>query len=185
MLIWKKLTVILAVSVSVLSGCTQSNIVSPTASGDGWVEGDGQPDVEVDKDIDIDWAEVREDLRDEFLEPYGVFADYVMDLDVRYDAGSNLLTVLLPVTKRTTGDIAAVYGEAVLKVIGTSVATQNFYYEAPEEEQEDGELYYGSFFDEHDVRVQAFHYDEEGNESAYIVNDTMKAGEQRMLRPAA
>ena len=46
---------------------------------------DGQPDTEIDKNIKIDWLEVREELRDQYLELYGAFADYVMDLDARYN----------------------------------------------------------------------------------------------------
>ena len=172
-----KLSLILVALVAMLCGCTQSNIVSPSS---GLVEGDGQPDLEVRKDIDIDWTEVREDLRDKFLEPYGEFADYVMDMDVRYDAGSGLLTVLLPVTHKTTGEVAVVFGEAVLKTVGASIATQNFYYEAPDEDETD-RIYYGSYFDEHDVCVQVFYYDQEGKTDTYLVNDTMKAGEQRAL----
>lgn len=172
-----RLSLILAAFVAILSGCTQSNIVSPTS---GLVEGDGQPDVEVRKDIEIDWAEVREDIRDKFVDPYGEFADYVLDLDARYDEASGLLTVLLPVTHKTTGEVATIYGQEVLKEVGTSVATQNFYYEAPDEEDIDS-TYYGSYFDEHDVCVQVFFYDEEGKTDTYLVNDTMKAGEQRAL----
>lgn len=173
----KKLSLILLASAALLCGCTQSNIVSPT---NGVVKGDGQPDLEVNKDIDIDWLEVREDLRDRFLDPYGEFADYVMDLDSRYDADSKTVTVLLPVTHKTTGDIATIYGQEALKVVGASIAEQNFYYEAPDPEDVDG-TYYGSYFDDHDVRVQVFPYDKEGDESAYLVNDTIKAGEQRAL----
>lgn len=173
----KKLSLILLASAALLSGCTQSNIVSPTS---GLVEGDGQPDLEVDKNIEIDWEEVREDLRDQFLDPYGEFADYVMDLDSRYDAESGKVMVLLPVTHKTTGDIAVIYGEEVLKEVGSAVAEQNFYYEAPDPEETD-RIYYGSYFDDHDVCVQVFPYDKEGDESAYLVNDTMKAGEQRAL----
>ena len=172
-----KLSLILAALVALLSGCTQSNIVSPTG---GTVTGDGVPDVEVNKDIAIDWTEIREELRDNYLDPYGEFADYVLDMDVRYDAGSGLLTVLLPVTHKTTGEVAVVFGEAVLKTVGASIATQNFYYEAPDSEDTDS-TYYGSYFDEHDVLVQVFPYDKEGDESAYLVNDVMKAGEQREL----
>ena len=112
-----KLSLILAALVALLSGCTQSNIVSPTG---GTVTGDGVPDVEVNKDIAIDWTEIREELRDNYLDPYGEFADYVLDMDVRYDAGSGLLTVLLPVTHKTTGEVAVVFGEAVLKTVGAS-----------------------------------------------------------------
>ena len=42
---------------------------------------------------------------------------------------------------------------------------------------------YGSFFDEHDVKVQVFPYDKEGDESAYLVNDTIKAGDVRAVEP--
>ena len=167
----KKLSLILLASAALLCGCTQSNIVSPS---NGVVQGDGQPDLEVDKNINIDWQEVREDLRDQFLEPYGVFADYVMDLDAKYDAGSNRVVVLLPVSHKTTGEIAVVYGQEVLKAVGTYIAEQNFYYEAPDPEDTDS-TYYGSYFDEHDVLVQVFPYDKEGDESAYLVNDVMKA----------
>ncbi len=172
-----KLSLILVALVAMLCGCTQSNIVSPSS---GLGEGDGQPDLEVRKDIDIDWTEVREDLRDKFLEPYGEFADYVMDMDVRYDKDSGLVTLLLPVSHKTTGEIATVFAQTVLKEVGTSVSTQNFYYEAPEEEDTDG-TYYGSYFDDHDVLVQVFFYDKEGETDTYLVNDTVKAGEQRAL----
>ena len=173
----KKLSLILAASAALLCGCTQSNIVSPS---NGVVQGDGQPDLEVDKNINIDWQEVREDLRDQFLDPYGGFADYVLDLDAKYDAGGSRLVVLLPVTHKTTGDIAVIYGQEVLKAVGTYVAEQNFYYEAPDEDETD-RIYYGSYFDEHDVCVQVFYYDQEGKTDTYLVNDTMKAGEQRAL----
>ena len=173
----KKLSLILLASAALLCGCTQSNIVSPS---NGVVQGDGQPDLEVDKNINIDWQEVREDLRDQFLDPYGEFADYVLDLDAKYDAGSSRLVVLLPVTHKTTGDIAVIYGQEVLKAVGTYVAEQNFYYEAPDEDETD-RIYYGSYFDEHDVCVQVFYYDQEGKTDTYLVNDTMKAGEQRAL----
>ena len=49
---WKKVSLILLASAALLSGCTQSNIVSPA---DGKIQGDGQPDTEIDKDIKIDW----------------------------------------------------------------------------------------------------------------------------------
>ena len=43
---WKKVSLILLASAALLSGCTQSNIVSPA---DGKIQGDGQPDTEIDK----------------------------------------------------------------------------------------------------------------------------------------
>lgn len=175
---FRKLSLILLVMAAILSGCTKSNIVSPETST---VEGDGVPNVEVNKNIDIDWNEVREDLRDEFIDPYGPFGDYVLDMKVLYDNKTQLVTVLLPVTYETTGAIAVSYGEAILKEVGASVATQNFYYEAPDEDDTET-LYYGSYFDEHDVCVQVFPYDKEGDTSAYFVNDTVKAGEHRALK---
>ena len=96
---WKKMSLVLLAAVSLLSGCTKSNIVSPEG---GTRADDGQPDTEIDKNIKIDWLEVREELRDQYLEPYGAFADYVMDLDARYNEETGVLTVLLPVTHQTT-----------------------------------------------------------------------------------
>jgi len=175
---WKKVSLILLASAALLSGCTQSNIVSPA---DGKIQGDGQPDTEIDKDIKIDWEEVRSDLEEQYLEPYGAFADYVMDLNVVYDDETGLLTVLLPVTRKTTSDVAVVYAQDVLGSIGESVATQNFYYTAPEENENGFTTSYGSFFDDHDVKV--FPYDKEGDESSYLVNDTIKAGDVRAVEP--
>ena len=177
---WKKVSLILLASAALLSGCTKSNIVSPDS---GKIEGDGQPDTEVNKDISIDWEEVRSDLEEQYLEPYGPFADYVMDLNVAYDDASGVLTVLLPVTRKTTSDVAVVYAQDVLGTIGESVSPQNFYYTAPEENEDGYTTNYGSFFNEHDVKVQVFPYDKEGDESAYLVNDTIKAGDVRAVEP--
>ena len=153
---WKKVSLILLASAALLSGCTKSNIVSPDS---GKIEGDGKP------------------------EPYGAFADYVMDLNVVYDDETGLLSVLLPVTRKTTSDVAVVYAQDVLGSIGESVATQNFYYTAPEENENGFTTSYGSFFDDHDVKVQVFPYDKEGDESSYLVNDTIKAGDVRAVEP--
>lgn len=177
---WKKMSLIVLAAASILSGCTKSNIVSPEG---GTRADDGQPDTEIDKDIEIDWLEVREDLRDQYLEPYGPFADIVMDLDARYNAETGVLTVLLPVTHRTTSEDAAAYAQDVLATIGTSVAIQNFYYTEPEVNDEGYTTSYGSFFDEHDVLVQVFPYDKEGETSEYLINDTLKAGDVRALEP--
>ena len=100
------MSLVLLAAVSLLSGCTKSNIVSPEG---GTRAEDGQPDTEINEDIKIDWTEVREDLRDQYMEPYGPFADYVMDLDVRYDDSTGVLTVLLPVSHQTTADVAVAY----------------------------------------------------------------------------
>jgi hypothetical protein len=76
-----------------------------------------------------------------------------------------------------------VYAQDVLGSIGESVATQNFYYTAPEENENGFTTSYGSFFDDHDVKVQVFPYDKEGDESSYLVNDTIKAGDVRAVEP--
>lgn len=171
---FKKLSALFLLCAAILCGCTQSNIVSPTG---GTVEGPAVPDVETRDNVEIDWSEVNQAVRDEFMEPYGPYGDYVMDMAVSYDAASKTMTVLLPVTAKTTGEIAVSYGEAVLKVCGDELATQDFSYEPSDEEQ----LYYGSFFDENNVVVQIFPFNTQDDKSTYLVNDTMKAGEQRAL----
>ena len=88
---------------------------------------------------------MREELRDQYLEPYGAFADYVMDLDARYNEETGVLTVLLPVTHQTTPEAAVAYAQDVLATIGTCVHTQNFYYTEPETNEEGYTTDYGSF----------------------------------------
>lgn len=100
-----------------------------------------------------------------------------MEMAATYDASSKTVTVLLPVTAKTTGEIAVEYGEAVLKVIGDELATQDFSYTPSDEEK----LYYGGFFDENNVKIQIFPFNSQDDESTYLVNDTIKAGEQRAL----
>lgn len=169
---WKKAALAAAASVSILTGCTQSNIVSPQAAA---------PDLEGDDAIN--WLEVREDLRDEYLEPYGEFGDVVMDLDVRYDYETGMLTIVLPVTRRTTSDVAVLYGQAVMASVGDIVADQNYDYEPAQRNDEGQLLDFGTFYDVHDVKVQVFVYDQEGNEDNYLVNDVVEAGDLRELQP--
>ena len=170
---FRKLSALFLLCAAILCGCTQSNIVTPN----GVQEGPAVPDLETRSDVEIDWNEVREALREEFIDPYGTFADYVLDIDVKYDEASKTVTILLPVTPNTTGEIAVAYGEAVLKVCGDELATQDFNYTSSEQDK----LYYGSYFDDHNVLVQVFPYGTQDDVSTYYVNDTMKAGEQRAL----
>ena len=127
----------------------------------GVEEGPAVPDVETKDDVEIDWDEVNQAMRDEFMEPYGPFGDYVMEMAATYDASSKTVTVLLPVTAKTTGEIAVEYGEAVLKVIGDELATQDFSYTPSDEEK----LYYGGFFDENNVKIQIFPFNSQDDES--------------------
>lgn len=175
---FKKLSALLLLCAAILCGCTQSNIVSPTG---GTVEGPVVPDVETKDNVEIDWSEVQQALRDEFIEPYATFGDYVMDLKIEYDGASKTLTLLLPVNAKTTDEIAVAYGEAVLKMCGDELATQDFSYTPSDEDT----LYYGSFFDENNAKVQIFPFNTQDDESTYYVNDTVKAGEQRALVPQA
>ncbi len=169
-----KFTLTFSACAAILCGCTQSNIVSPSG---GLVESNAAPDFSPKGEVQIDWAEVTEMLHDEFIEPYGAYGDYVMDLSVYWDDEADCLMILLPVINNPSGEIAVSYAQDVLKFCGDEIAVQDFSYTGPEEEG----TYYGSYFDTHDVTVQVFPFDSQDDESTYIVNDTMKAGEQREL----
>ena len=91
--------------------------------------------------------------------------------------GVAALMVLLPVLANTPSDVAVSYAQDVLKACGNETAVQDFSYEPASFPDE--ELYYGSYFDSHDAIIRVFPFDSEDDESTYIVNDTMKAGEQR------
>lgn len=172
---FRKFSALFMLCAALLCGCTQSNIVSPTA---GMVEGAAVPDLETKNDIQIDWAQMREDLREVYIEPYGTYGDYVMDLDVTYDSDSDTMILLLPVNSKTTPEIAVAYAQDVLKTSGDLLSEQDFSNEPSKEEG----TYYGSYFDKHNVRVQVFPYTSQDDESTYLVNDTIKAGEQREVK---
>ena len=167
-------TLIFCSCAALLCGYTQSNIVTPSG---GFVEGNVAPDFSPKGEIQIDWGELTENLRDEFIQPYGTYGDYVMDLAVYWDDDENALMVLLPVLAKTPSDVAVSYAQDVLKACGNETAVQDFSYEPASFPDE--ELYYGSYFDSHDAIIRVFPFDSEDDESTYIVNDTMKAGEQR------
>ena len=110
-------TLIFCSCAALLCGCTQSNIVTPSG---GFVEGNVAPDFSPKGEIQIDWGELTENLRDEFIQPYGTYGDYVMDLAVYWDDDENALMVLLPVLANTPSDVAVSYAQDVLKALWTS-----------------------------------------------------------------
>lgn len=156
-----------------VSGCTQSNIVTPDAQGGA----PAAPILETRSDIEIDWDQVQQDLRDEFIDPEGEFADYVLEIQVLCDEDTGAVTISLPVTGDPSDEIALSYATAVLKACGNELAIQDFSYEPAEEEG----TYYGGYFDTHDATVRVFPYFSQDDESTYLINDTVKAGEQRAL----
>ena len=56
------------------------------------MEGNVAPDFSPKENIQIDWAELTENLREEFIQPYGTYGDYVMDLSVYWDEDCLLYT---------------------------------------------------------------------------------------------
>lgn len=167
-----KIAAAVLVGAAFLGGCTQSNIVTPEG------QAPAAPIMETRSDIEIDWSQVQQVLRDEFIDPYGEYADYVLEIEVSADPDTGDVTILLPVTGEPTQDIAIAYGEDVLKACGDELATQDFSY-APSEEEG---TYYGGYFDSHSVTVQMFPYMSQDDESTYLINDTLEAGEQRALQ---
>lgn len=169
-----KLALIFSSCGSILCGCTQSNIVTPSG---GFVEGDAAPDFSSKENIQINWQELTDVLKEEFIQPYGTYADYVMDLAVYWDSDENALLVRLPVLPETPADIAVAYAQDVLSACGNEISVQDFSYTPASGPEED--LYYGSYFDSHDAIVRVYPFNSEDDENTYLVNDTIKAGEQR------
>ncbi|OUQ17390.1 hypothetical protein B5E84_10125 [Lachnoclostridium sp. An14] len=151
---------------ALLSGCTQSNIVKPE-------NGSVVPETGVIEGIQIDWAQVQEELDDQFVGsedyPYGVNIDFYVEDENAY--------VMTTVEDGVSKEEAARYASAVIRGINDSVAMQDFSY------KNDGSSFYGKFSDENVVWIYVMPESTVDDESTWLVDDAIIPGRQRLVEP--
>lgn len=165
----KKMLILIASCVFLLSGCTKSNIVAPSLAV--------EPETEIKEGIEIDWAQVGQALDETFIDPelypMGVSINYSIDPEQKYAQ----LTVV--VKEDTTPEDAAAYATEVAKGMNDEVATQDFSYERSTADS------YGGFFNEYTVQVMAFPDGVYFEEDKCILDVTIPAGEYVEIKPNA
>lgn len=156
----KKLIMILGCA-ALLSGCTKSNIVSPTGVA-------AEPDTQVHADIVLDWNQVYEEVRETMMDPY----TYPDIMDVVAEQAEDGTTVKITVTtdQGVDTDGLLTFCTDAIKATGDEIATQDFNFTGSDDDT------YGSYFDTHAVKVEVQPYYTKDDDSTWLVNQTIEAG---------
>ena len=163
----KKMLAVMGCAAMLLSGCTQSNIVTPSGEA-------AAPDFSIKEDVEIVWEQVHEDLGEIFMES----EDYpnLEQIGFNVNDEEKMVNLEILVSSETSKEEAVSYATAIVKAVNDEVQIQNAYYEASSEES------YGSFFKEYGFHVVVAPIRTAEDETTYLVNDTVAAGEEREIQ---
>lgn len=156
--------------VGLLCGCTKSTITNP--------EPDTEAEQAQENPYGIDWDKFWEDWTNKYTDPEiypfagtvsgGIFAD------------ENAARFFLLLNEDISPEEAQAYAMDVVKGFGTLIAEQNSQYSPASETS------FGSFLDGHDIYVMVSNDDTKMDESTWILEDTIPAGQYREFQvPAA
>lgn len=132
-----KALMICAMSVMLLTGCTEKHILNSA--------GPAEPVFETQQGIVLDWDQIGNDMDEEFVNN----EEYPMALSVNYsvDQKNKNIDLTLIVKDGTTPDEAVVFANAAVRYIGDEAAMQDFSYE------KSSDTSYGGFFKDYDLHV--------------------------------
>lgn len=132
-----KALMICAMSVLLLTGCTEKHILNST--------GPAEPVFETQQGIVLDWDQIGNDMDEEFVNN----EEYPMALSVNYsvDQKNKKIDLTLIVKDGTTPDEAVVFANAAIRYIGDEAAMQDFSFE------KSSDTSYGGFFKDYDLHV--------------------------------
>lgn len=132
-----KALMICAMSVLLLTGCTEKHILNST--------GPAEPVFETQQGIVLDWDQIGNDMDEEFVNN----EEYPMALSVNYsvDQKNKNIDLTLIVKDGTTPDEAVVFANAAVRYIGDEAAMQDFSFE------KSSDTSYGGFFKDYDLHV--------------------------------
>lgn len=156
-----------AVMIAV-SGCTQSHILHPE-------EGQSAPDFSIVTDVELQWGQIGDDV----MGCYEDSNDYpgLLTYNFAHKDEEKLLTAQLFVDDSVSGKKAAVYASDLIKFINDAIIVQNNSLAKSDAD------YYGGFFDEYSFTVQVIPELSQDDESTWLVNMTVPAGEHTAIVP--
>jgi hypothetical protein len=135
-----KALMICAMSAMLLTGCTESHILS---SG-----GPAEPVFETQQGIVLDWDQIGSDMDDEFVDneeyPMALSINYMVDKE---DPEKKRIDLTLIVKEGTTPEEAVVFANAAVRYINDEAAMQDFSFE------KSSATSYGGFFKEYDMHL--------------------------------
>ena len=148
------------------SGCTKSNILSP--------EEKPQPDFTVYTDVQLEWHQVTDDVMSYY--DYDEYPDLVT-FNYAHRDEEKMIEAQLFVDDTVDKETAARYAADLIRHINDSIAIQNNSISLADEER------YGGFFDDYGFTVQVMPEATKEDESTWLVNMTVAAGEHTPVTP--
>lgn len=163
----RKMLAICAMTVMLLSGCTDSHIL---ASG-----GPAEPIFETQDGIVLDWTQIGEEMDEQFVDN----ADYPMALSVNYsvDPESKSIEMTLIVKDGTTPEEAVKFADAAVRYLNDSAAIQDFSIESSDETS------YGGLFKENSLNLLVMPDAGMTQKEYRLVEMTIPAGSEAPIVP--
>lgn len=142
-----------------MGACAKSTIVGQNAN---------EPVFETQKNIVLDWAQIRSDAEEQFndktLYPK---SDYI---DIAFKEEENRVLLIWSLSDDISDEEAIAYGNEYIKAVNDCAADQDFSIRKSSADS------YGGLFDKYDLEVQLFRADDIMEDSKYIVDQVIKAG---------
>ncbi len=148
------------------AGCTKSNILNP--------EGKPQPDFSAAENVVLDWNQVSDDLTS-----YYEYDEYpeIVTFNYAHRDEEKMIVAQLFVEDTIDGETAARYGADLIRHINDSIAIQDNSLALSDENS------FGGFFDEYGFTIQVIPNETHEDESTWLVNMTVPAGEHTPITP--
>ena len=164
----KRFAAMLGAVLITVSGCTESHILRPET-------GQSAPDFSIVTDVEIQWEQVSDDV----LSCYEDSIDYsgLLTFNFAHKDEEKLITAQLFVDDSVSGKKAADYASDLIRFINDSIAIQNKSLALSTSES------YGGFFDDYSFTVQVIPELSQDDESTWLVNMTVSAGEHTPIVP--
>ncbi len=163
----RKITIVCALAVMLVSGCTKSTIVNS--------EQPAEPVFETQEGIVLDWTQIGEDLDENFLDN----EEYPMAVSINYFVRpeDNALDLTLMVKDTATAEEAVEFADAVIRYINDEAATQDFSYERSTPNS------YGGFFKEYSINLIVMPDGAMETKESWLVDMKIPAGSEERIVP--
>lgn len=158
----KKLLIMIA-CMALLSGCTESTIVSPDSETVV-----GNPNFETEEDVSLDWSQVSSDAEDMFNDT----ANYKYSKDFHFYLEPNKKQIMLVwvVADDFPDDEIGTYAEDLIKGFNDIVATQDFSIDRSSEDS------YGGLWKEYALSYSIVPESDQDNEDSWFISGSYEAG---------
>lgn len=158
---------IFAMSALLLTGCTQSHILSSS--------GPAEPVFETQEGIVLDWKQISNDMDEEFVDN----EEYPMALSVNYSVykENKSIDLTLMVKEGTTPEEAVTFANAAVRYLNDEVATQDFSYERSSHTS------YGGFLKEYDLHLIVMPDNTMKEKKYWLVDMSIPKGSDKEIVP--